>query len=74
MGQVHCPDWASSVRPLHQEQVRHYVREANKKGAYITLEDIRCFLKECGAEETGVTSILCDYFPSPSGRGCPKGG
>lgn len=44
-------------RPVHavgmsyQEAVRSYIRSANKKGEYITLENIRDFLKENSIDE-----------------------
>jgi len=41
-----------AVNVSHQERIRQYVREANKKGKYITLETIRKFLQENKPDET----------------------
>ncbi len=44
-------------RPVHalsasyQENIRVYIRSANKKGEHITLANIREFLKECSVDE-----------------------
>ena len=40
-----------AVSATHQEAVRAYIRSANKKGEYITLSDIREFLKETSKNE-----------------------
>ncbi|MCP3921050.1 MAG: hypothetical protein GY714_00545 [Desulfobacterales bacterium] len=42
---------AHAVSASYQESVRSYIRSANKKGEYITLADIRDFLKEISTEE-----------------------
>ncbi len=41
-----------AVNISHQERVRQYVREANQKGEYITLETIRQFLQEIQSDES----------------------
>ena len=41
-----------AVSASHQERVRQYVREANRRGSYITLETIRKFLQENQPEES----------------------
>jgi len=40
-----------AVRASNQEAVRAYIRSANKKGGYITLANIRDFLKETSTNE-----------------------
>lgn len=41
-----------AVNISHQERVRQHIRQANRKGEYITLETIRMFLKEINPEES----------------------
>ena len=41
-----------SIDGSNQEKVRLYIREANQKGNYITLNTIRDFLLECEPEES----------------------
>ena len=55
-----------AVSASYQESTRSYIRAANKKGEYITLANIRDFLKETstGLSETFTISTLCDpFFP-----------
>ncbi len=41
-----------AVNISHQERVRQYIRNANQKGEYITLETIRDFLQEINSDES----------------------
>ena len=41
-----------AVNASHQEAVRTYIRNANSRGEYITLADIKSFLKEEYADES----------------------
>ncbi len=61
-----------SINASFQEKVRFYVREANREGAYITLDKIRDFLLENGASETFHISTLgrsLDRWGFEFGRG-----
>lgn len=56
----------------HQEQVRQYIRKANQKGQYITLETIRQFLQEIKSEESFHIATLArtlDRWGFEFGRG-----
>ena len=41
-----------AVNACHQERVRKFIRDANQRGAYITLESIRNFLRESKSDES----------------------
>ena len=65
-------------RPVHavsvsyQEAIRSYIRSANKNGEYISLENIRDFLKEISADEqfhTATSAGTLSRWGSESGKG-----